>query len=357
MGTLGTFPDSHPVCWSHKTKMNDQHESEAKRKALVRTVNAQKAFNLPLYEVFFVIDCREASKYAAGHIASAMNFPPPASFESKDLCLARFVQYASNNFCNDRWDPIVVYGDSSREVVEHMTWVVQRLLDFIQSPTIQDGDWFMKCMSQHAQNIWVIECGYEGFTFLYPPLNCISDESGAGTMIPLPYHVASDGKGLFIGSRAIEWTKQLIEAMKIQSVVLDKPGTKVFDSEQLSTPLEYFLCSISNSDEEDETDKVTIWSRNRLENLFDLTTEFIQKSLSNDRRVLIQLRGRSESAAIAIAWHMRYKHLPFEDARAAVFASTLRNPVDASSSVLNKALLFEKELRLWERSAKFATYA
>jgi hypothetical protein len=322
----------------------------------VEVVPASRVSNLPLYEVFFVIDCRETIKYESGHIASALNFPPPLPFESKESCLAKFTACASANFCNDRWDPIVIYGDTSPHVVAHMAWVTEKLLAFIVSPVPQSvNDWFLRCMSRSARNIWVIGSGYEGFIGLYPPLMVCGPEPAADKMTPLPYQVSLEGGGPFIGSRAIEWTQPLIEAMGIQAVVLDKPATKVFDSERLTSPLEYFLCSIGNS-EDSEEETLTVWSRNRLETLFERTTEFIHGCLQKTHRVLIQLEGRSVSAAIAVAWYMRYKHLTFDDARTAVFATTLRDPLDPTSSVLDKSSIFEKELRLWERSAKFASY-
>jgi hypothetical protein len=332
-------------------------EGEEDRKCAVEVVSAKRAFNLPLYEVYFVIDCRQASKFIVGHIASALNFPPPVARSERHQSLAEFANYASDNFCNDRWDPIVLYGDDDEEVVAHMQWVVAKLLEFAgTSPPDGMENWFIQCICKKARNIWIIEGGYEGFVKEYPLLTFTPVQpfdTGASSMKPLPYHVSSEGDGVFLGSRAVEWSKDLIEGMGIRAVVLDTVAGKKFDSASCVEPLECFLCSLSNDDDALD-EKVTVWEPNRMEMLFEYATEFIQNAVLNNRRVLIQLQGRSASAAIAIAWTMRYQHKSFEEARAALFSCTLRDPTDATSSVLDKTLLLEKELRLWEKSARFA---
>jgi len=330
------------------------------KRGKVEVVSALRAFNLPLYEVFFVIDCRNGSDFTKGHIASALNFPPPDPISNKMDAFYAFAQYANENFCNDRWDPIVIYGDDSAQVQDHIVWLVECLLTFINNPPkYHDGSWFIKCMSQSVQSIWVLEGGYKEFVQHYPLLRYLptseNGDTGASSMKPLPYHVSTEGGGIFLGSRAIDWTKEMIEGMGIRAVVLDQEASKVFDSEATTTPLVCFLCSLSNN-EDHEDKKVTVWSLNRLETLFEYATEFIQNAVQQHWRVLIQLKGRSASAALAIAWYMRYQHLPFDEAKKVLFSFTLRDPTDTASSVLDRSLLFEKELRLWERSARFASY-
>jgi hypothetical protein len=232
--------------------------------------------------------------------------------------------------------------------------VAFELLGFIEHPPVDlQNNTFLQCLARTSKSIWVLSPGYEGFITDYPMLKHALLEHGADTMTPLPYHLSSEGNGVFLGSRGITWTKGLIEAVGIRAVVLDEVAAKRFESNGVDTPLEYFLCSLSNNDAEDK-EQLTIWNRNRLEAMFESVTLFIQTAVQSHRRVLIQLQGRSVSAAIAIAWFMKYQRMSFDDARAAVFACTLRDPADGKSTVLDKSQLLEKELRLWERSAGFA---
>jgi hypothetical protein len=332
-------------------------ESENRGKCGVDIVCAKRVYNLPLFEGYFVIDCRPVSQFSAGHITSALNFPPPLSHAERSRSLVEFANYASDNFCNDRWDPIVLYGDDDEGVVAHMKWVMEKLQEFAGFPPPETMDnWFIQCMCKKARHIWVLDGGYDGFVKEYPLLTFMPlkpFDTGASYMKPLPYHVSDEGDGIYLGSRAIEWSKDLIEGMGIRAVVLDKVAAKKFDSAACVDPLECFLCSLSNDDDTVD-EKVVVWTHNRMETLFECATEFIQNAVLSNRRVLIQLQGRSASAAIAIAWTMRYQRKSFEEARAALFSCTLRDPADATSSVLDKTLLLEKELRLWEKSARFA---
>ena len=44
---------------------------------ILRHIDVERLFNLPLYEHHLVIDARPASDYSSGHIVSAVSYPSP----------------------------------------------------------------------------------------------------------------------------------------------------------------------------------------------------------------------------------------------------------------------------------------
>ena len=341
----------------------DNLSNEGGKCGEIECVDARKVYNLPLYEVYLVIDCRQSCQYDQGHIASAMNFPPSPTQSARETSLIEFGEYVSNNFCHERWEPIVLYGDNDEEVQEHLQWTAKRLKSLVGRDILCNSpSAFLRCLSQNTTTIWILDSGFEFFITEYPSL-CYKPsvenllETGANYMKPLPYHVSMEGKGIFIGSRALQNAKELIEEMNIESVVLDEVSVKMFNIEHVSKPLESFICSIGKAGDEENTQQLTTYTINRFEELFESVTEFIQTALQSDRRVLIQMQSRSHSADIAIAWYMRYKHMNYYEAKSVLCACTLRNARNPTSSVLQgRVLPFQKELLLWQKSVSFSKY-
>ena len=345
-------------------KRNDNDGVESVR--AVSLVCPQHLYNLPLFEVFLVVDCRSRVKYRAGHIASALNFPPPEddSNETRLKSLEVFAAFASQTYSNERWDPIVIYGDEDPQSVAHIKWFVSTLQEFMKRK-VQTGIWFIDCITARTTQLWVLDCPFSGFEMQYPML-CFTaaqseheenpNDSGASTMIPLPYHVCQDGDGIFIGSKAIKWSTEVLKAMNIQTVVLDDVTAPMFRDIQTTKPLKFFVCS-GIQQLEDDKQQISIWNTTKLSNYFEFATEFIQHEVEANQRVLIQLGGRSHSAAIALAWFMRYYGWSFDQAKAHMYSCTTSNySVPEPTTVLNPAMLFERELKMWRNSARFASY-
>ena len=109
-------------------KENYESEDECK---IVSLVSPRQVFNLSLFEVYLVIDCRPREQYLSGHVASALNFPPPTNESSlgRTESLLSFATYASENYANERWNPIVIYGDTDdQKVCKHLSWFTNRFM-------------------------------------------------------------------------------------------------------------------------------------------------------------------------------------------------------------------------------------
>ena len=58
--------------------------SPQKASSVLRHINLESLFNLPLYEHHLVIDTRSADDYDKGHVVSAVSYPSPVC-ECSDL--------------------------------------------------------------------------------------------------------------------------------------------------------------------------------------------------------------------------------------------------------------------------------
>jgi hypothetical protein len=368
----------------------DEYDQIKKKKCVISVVTADKLFNLPLYEVYLVIDCRNSINYDESHIASAFNYPPP-----KEGCglksLYKLFAYMSNNCSHERWNPLVLYGDSDPQVIAHMKRFVESLKELIdnpiayENPDSPDSELFYNNIVNKVSNLWVLEGGFEAFQHQYG-FQCLpalihtvrSDPCGASLMRPTPHHISHEGNGIFIGSRAIEWTPDYLSAIQVSAIVTDPKNRLQFGNMHEEASLLFFVCSISNDEDGSaENQQVSIWSQDRLGALFDGASEFIQSAVLARQRVLVQLNGRSHSAALVIAWYMRYQGMDF-DAAKAILQGCTRKFVAASSSaadrndssssgssgrdsnsdsdkgppsLLHSAQLFERELKAWATSS------
>jgi hypothetical protein len=325
-------------------------------------VTHQQVFNLPLYETYLVIDCRPSDVYDACRIQSAFNYPPVASdnMEEKVNNMNKFIEFMDTHYLNERWTPIVLYGDESNQLVtEHVTQFSNLLSDFIETKrgivrannvnTAYEG--LIEHISNRTEKIWILNGGFDEFQKHYPCLclpvdKTVDDISGASSMIPLPYHIDTNGEGVFISSRAVRWTSDLLNSFKVKALVMDMPTSIMMSPELTHTEceIESFVCSLPDHGEGE-------WSTDNLELLFDKVSDFINECVLSHKRVVVHLHGRSHSAALCIAWYMKYKNISYNEAKQLLQSVT---PANGSSltSVLDSNLLFEKQLVEWRGGRK-----
>ncbi len=96
-------------------------------KASIVDISLEEAFNLPLYECFFVVDARPLEAYQSGHLVTARSFPPAA--EGKEAPSADFKQWLSTELSDngpERTDIFVAYGEKKDrdELGSHLSSVV-----------------------------------------------------------------------------------------------------------------------------------------------------------------------------------------------------------------------------------------
>jgi hypothetical protein len=325
---------------------------------IVKIMPSLKVFNLPLFEVYLVIDCRPADAYSQSHIQSAFNFPPcaaGASKEEKMAALTTFVRFMTNHYVNEIWSSVIVYGSNSGDQIaaNHLTEFVAQLKQFIVTKsgmiTRSDSSELESCnlidhIANRTNEIWVVDGDFETFRREYPVLCHPSNSentslSGAAEMIPLPYHISEEGDGVFIGSRAVKWTASLLKEFRIKALIIDdRSFGPLFDDIKLNElEIESFLCSVPDHGDTGR------WSTDQMHLLFDNATDFIQNCIISNRRVVINIHGRSLSSAIAIAWFMKYHSMNFHEAKAMVISLAPKN-CSSLTSVLDESLLCESDL-------------
>ena len=62
---------------------------------ILRHIDVERLFNLPLYEHHLVIDTRSANDYSSGHIVSAVSYPSPPRTSSdleREKTLIKFIK-------------------------------------------------------------------------------------------------------------------------------------------------------------------------------------------------------------------------------------------------------------------------
>lgn len=325
--------------------------------SIVKLVSPQRVYNLPLFEVYLVIDCRPLEAYCEKRIQSAFNYPPCPPGVSDDSHLLKFAMFMEKSYVNERWSPILLYGsrDDSR-AAEHLTAFAEILKGFIEtkSKALSVGGkegpkGFLRYIAERTEQIWILEGDFESFNELYPflctPVNgsgAVGDVCGGSEMVPLPFHLSLDGDGVYISSRAVRWTAAFLNSFNVAAILADQHTAEKMLQEiiHVGKEIESFVCSIPDHDVVDR------WSLDEIHLLFDRSSEFIQGCVERRKRVIIHLHGRSYSAAIGIAWLMRYHSMSFFDAKAFLQSMTPR-VCSSLTSIFDERLLCQEELLSW----------
>ena len=81
-----------------------------------------RVFNLPLFELYLVIDVRLSKAFNDEHIVTACNFEPKqeSSTETMKRLLHLFQHLVDIGTIPENTSPVVLYGDSSTDT--HLQW-------------------------------------------------------------------------------------------------------------------------------------------------------------------------------------------------------------------------------------------
>jgi len=277
----------------------------------INKVSAEAIFNLPLFELFFVIDTRSVEEYKEGHIASSYSFPAfdvSCNNEEKMQQLSSFLSMISQDGSPERYTPIVFYGEGDGERLEKFVVWMRDSLHELQQKNLtmvlysysnkhgivieDDYNAFQNlCQSliRYAQELWVLEGGYEAFKKSYPFL---CGNINTSEMFPLPHQIEHN---LFVGSRAFELTSNSLSLFNITHVVIHKTATCV-----RIPGVHYLECEVSDDDNEN------------MENCFVSANQFMKTAHQEGGRVLVFVHGRTKSAYIILAYLILSKHMTLE---------------------------------------------
>jgi len=286
--------------------------------------------------------------------------PLQTTIEGKMEHLQIFVNEMSDNYINERWNPIVLYGSSNNDFDEqhHIAEFAKILKAFIsKDPSVSkfsESNMFLSRIAEQSKEVWILKDGFEAFKNSYPMVCGAVDVTktaynGADSMVPLPFHITNGDGEVFLSSRAISWTADLLRQFRITSIVRD--ATTSFQMieqaiKESETPIKSFLCSIPDQGSRLE------WKIGAKHSMFDMTSAFIEECAQQGQRVLIHMHGRSYSAAICIAWLIRFRDMSYDEARS--FLCSELNPIGVGYE-LDPALMCEKELRSWNKGTGITT--
>jgi rhodanese-related sulfurtransferase len=329
---------------------------------IIKIISSNQIYNLPLFETYLVIDCRRKSDYDREHIASALNYFPCESnqMEDKVKSLEDFANYASDSYINELWNPIILYGtDEDQAVTSHLLEFCERLKEFIcarnekgpetnpQEKKQRRSHGLFHNISEKTLEVWVLKGGYEDFRRNYPVL-CLPSQSedvtGGMSMVPLPFHISTVGRGVFVGSRAVKWTTELFQTYQIDCMLLDLQTFEKFSQPLTECAIETMITSLPDHPSNQVTSQ---WSLTQLYQFLDSSTQYIQDCISNSKRILIQLHGRSHSSMVIIAWFMRFHfQMSFEESYLEL-KKYLPKLSSSLTTILDENFLYKDQLKRW----------
>lgn len=340
----------------------------------LETVTPESVYNLQLFECYLLIDLRPAELYTKGHIASALNYPPPKDEETITDNLVKFVTWADNNTINERWSPIILYGDDELPDVEyHLLNFARTIQEYFVTESKKklrsEYNTIMKIAKQ-CKALWKIKGGYiefeKKYEFLCGTWDSSLDGFGANTLVPLPIDVtsaqSSQSYHVLLGSRVIVWTSDMLKKFFISRIICDKENAESFADILVDSGILTMVCDIPDESHGEKIESLLfpLWNKTssfisegldlqlnlNSENYVKettLTTILNNKNNYHPNRVLIHLHGRSRSASIAVAWLM--KQFSFQHQRAIediIFS--------APGGLVDLTLMYSHFLINWQKS-------
>ncbi|KAJ4455347.1 hypothetical protein PAPYR_9739 [Paratrimastix pyriformis] len=332
------------MCWggtdevrTPEIKINSMSD-EGKALLELQLVPPQVVCNLPPFEGYLIIDCRSQAEFALGHIQTAVSFPYDGPFPELGDQLDQFLRDLERQCLQpDRWDPVVLYGDPTSPAATRQVSRLAKLLGLAVSrlgaghpatpwPTFARG----LAATAHLVSI---AGGYPAFSQQYPWLCWLAADPASQEMRPMPYHVvsrhsnptevpprmplagAAPGAGdLFLGARSFDLAdRAALGRMGVTHLLIDGPGQapdwgtpapwppalpgQPEADERVHPGLVYLMCATAppepqqaqGGDGDGEPSMGPCW---------DATSAFIEGAWRAGGRVLVQLHGRSNSAAV-----------------------------------------------------------
>lgn len=309
----------------------------------LRKATPQDLFNLPLYEHHLVIDIRSAEEYARGHIATAVSYPNlslECPEEEREKSLVKFIRsYVKEYQRPENPSPVVLYGSERPECVFHAEWLAGRLTQLqkdrkmvvkFEPPKEQEVgepfnhfEHFCLTIADRAQEIWILEGGYDAFQLEY---EFLCGDVDFTAMFPLPHQIS---KNLLLGTRMVPLTKDCLSKLQISHIILSEYQNVNWKELQ---GIEVLRCSVQ---EFGPQDMFPCWSA---------CTEFITEAVatSPNARIMVILFGRSRSTSVIIAYLIKALRMHFEDAWKFVCSKCWHR--------IDRSLIYEDQLRVWEQT-------
>lgn len=293
-----------------------------------------RVYNLPLYESFFVLDCRRKSEFEKSRIATSVSFDLNDSIKSNNntndgdddsfsnQLLKLFEEQWQSNFPENLF-PIVLYHDGSNETQESKT--LMRIAEFILSlrnennSKIQDALLRNKFKTSqpttkyYQQYVWIMSGG--GFNGFKRHFSFLCDVSlSLDNLPPLPAIIQHDyrsGFTLYLGSRP----SNSVERRNKQQLAQDY-------STLLALGIEYIIVNQSAHLPLEDTNgieclTIDIPDKNDVENMavyWNVVSDMIEQKRREGKKILIQVYGRSRSSSFCVAYLMRFKNCSFAEA-------------------------------------------
>lgn len=259
----------------------------------IKVIPCNEVYNLQLFEIHLIIDTRTKELFEKEHIETAVSFPPQTEFSTQQVI--EFLQdYEINYGTPSILNPVIIYGYSHTDpFLLHVVHTLRKLLNTSINQETQISfrlkQWAEQFLRK-TKEIWILENGFcamkTKFPFVIYP-NALD--------IPFPLLVSEK---LFWGSRNFKLQDKYLKMMNISHVILD---SETFDNSRFSMTITLFEANVSKT--------------SNIEQMFRMASDFIEESLlENNSTVLVNLYGRSTSAAILIAWMILKKGLAYWDA-------------------------------------------
>jgi hypothetical protein len=349
------------------------------------TATPAQVFNLPLFELFLVLDLRPEEAFRASHVVTAVSFPAPLVADVPEAAkLAALggllAEMALKGTLPDSVSSVVLCVDGTAACAAHAEWldealgrrraeVLQLVPQGARGEEDADGEgadtgagtgacttasgadapqrkrtagpaWVAGRVDGFATRLFTLcECvlciEYNVFAAAFPSL-CGPDLSVCD-MKPLPLLAT---ESIFLGGRAFDPSEEALRSLGITHVVTHDPqlqdgfagflGNKVLQGQ---ANIEFLVCSVRD---DSAADMAACWAT---------SIAFIDRAIAQGGRVLVHFYGRSRSSSIVMAWLVRRHHWSYDQA--------LEYMRDAVTASIDASLTFPEQLSAWgaERGA------
>lgn len=305
--------------------------------AFLTTISVERAFNLPLFESYLLIDIRPSASYVKGHIQSSINCtlhrgplgrirtgadPDTDGDDGSDDKRLRqefleAIVKATREVSPDNYSPVIIVGQGDEGDTE-ATLVGEMLVDVIkQGGTGGKGDDILRQTLRRGGEIAVLEGGFPAFARHFPLLCIAGENSGCSEMVPTPFLI---NDRILLGSRAVTLSPLLLEKLHVGAVVCQTGGAGAERFQDVT----YLECEVKDS------------GLQPMDAVWNVTNEFLdnwlvggQKGANSHRnRVLVQLHGRSRSVSVIAAYLMHQRQLSAEEAVKSIELQCNRTRID-----------------------------
>eukprot|EP01079_Euglenida_sp_SAG-EU17-18_P000294 gene294-2395_t len=178
---------------------------------MIKQVESYQLYNLGLFEPHLILDVRPQQDYMKGHVATAVNTPPPrqtATDSDRQSSLVAFLASVVNDCGMDfgHVSPVVLYGDGSAASTTHVRWMAERLASlktqmvcFGQVPAGHSGGVaeLADRIAKYTEECWLLQDTYDEFSAIFPYLCGLPPGE---EVPPLPTQIVP---GIFLGCRPL----------------------------------------------------------------------------------------------------------------------------------------------------------